>query len=71
MPQLVGRGLTRDEERVLESAALDLVPILEELTPAVRGDDAFLRDALVRVTRQVFRDRVARRPFVVPLIVRI
>ncbi|HZJ56124.1 MAG TPA: ribonuclease J [Myxococcaceae bacterium] len=70
-PQLVGRGLTRDEERVLESAALDLVPMLEELSPAVRGDDAFLREALVRVTRRVFRERVARRPFVVPLIVRI
>ena len=42
-----------------------------KLTPAVRRDDAFLRDAVVRVTRQVFRNRVARRPFVVPLIVRI
>ena len=71
LPQLVGRGLTRDEERVLESAALDLVPLLEELSPAVRGDDAFLRDALVRVTRQVFRERVSRRPFILPLIVRV
>jgi len=70
-PQLVGRGLTRDEELVLESAALDLIPMLEELSPAVRGDDAFLRDALVRVTRQVFRDRVSRRPYILPLIVRV
>jgi len=70
-PQLVGRGLTRDEEQVLESAPLDLVPMLEELSPAVRGDDAFLREALVRVTRQVFRDRVSRRPFILPLIVRV
>ena len=71
LPQLVGRGLTRDEERVLASAALDVVPLLEELIPAVRGDDLVLREALVRVTRQVFRARVARRPFIVPLIVRI
>ncbi|HZX41467.1 MAG TPA: ribonuclease J, partial [Myxococcaceae bacterium] len=71
LPQLVGRGLTRDEERVLESAAPELVPLLEELSPAVRGDDAFLREALVRVTRQVFRDRVARRPLILPLLVRI
>ena len=70
-PQLVGRGLTRDEEQVLESAALDLVPMLEQLSPAVRGDDAFLRDALVRFTRQVFRDRASRRPFILPLIVRV
>jgi len=70
-PQLVGRGLTRDEERVLESAALDLVPLLEELSPSVRGDDAFLREALVRVTRQVFRERAARRPLILPLIVRV
>jgi ribonuclease J len=70
-PQLVGRGLTRDEERVLASAALDLIPMLEELSPEVRGDDAFLREALVRVTRQLFRDRVSRRPFILPLIVRI
>ena len=52
-------------------AALDLLPMLEELSPAVRGDDAFLRDALVRVTRQVFRDRVSRRPYILPLIVRV
>ncbi|HEY3585609.1 MAG TPA: ribonuclease J [Myxococcaceae bacterium] len=71
MPQLVGRGLTRDEEQVLESAALDLVPMLDELSPAVRADDAFLRDALVRVTRQVFRERASRRPFILPLIVRV
>ena len=71
LPQLVGRGLTRDEERVLESAALDLVPLLEELTPAVRGDDAFLREALVRVTRQVFRERAARRPLILPLVLRV
>ena len=70
-PQLVGRGLTRDEEQVLESAALDLIPMLEELSPAVRGDDAFLREALVRVTRQLFRDRVSWRPFILPLIVRV
>ena len=70
-PQLIGRGLTRDEELVLESAALDLIPMLEELSPTVRGDDAFLRDALVRVTRQVFRDRVSRRPYILPLIVRV
>jgi ribonuclease J len=70
-PQLVGRGLTRDEDRVLESASLDLVPMLEELSPAVRGDDAFLREALVRVTRQVFRERAGRRPLILPLIVRV
>ena len=62
LPQLIGRGLTRDEEGVLASAALDLVPLLEELSPAVRGDDAYLREAMVRITRQVFRERAARRP---------
>jgi ribonuclease J len=71
LPQLVGRGLTRDEEQVLESAALDLVPLLEALSPAVRGDDGFLREALVRVTRQVFRDRAARRPLILPLLLRV
>ena len=71
LPQLVGRGLTRDEERVLESAAFDLVPLLEELSPGVRGDDAFLREALVRVTRQVFRDRAARRPLILPILIRV
>jgi ribonuclease J len=70
-PQLVGRGLTRDEEQVLVSASLDLVPMLEELSPAVRSDDAFLRESLVRVTRQVFRDRAGRRPLILPLIVRV
>jgi ribonuclease J len=45
--------------------------MLEELTPAVRGDDAFLRESLVRVTRQIFRQRAGRRPLILPLIVRV
>ncbi|MGZ6077928.1 MAG: ribonuclease J [Myxococcaceae bacterium] len=71
LPQLIGRGLTRDEEGVLASAALDLVPLLEELSPAVRGDDAYLREAMVRITRQVFRERAARRPVILPLLLRV
>lgn len=63
--------LGREGQRALESAALDLVPLLEELSPAVRRDDAFLREALVRVTRQVFRERAARRPLILPILVRV
>ena len=35
------------------------------------GGRQALIEALVRVTRQVFRDRVSRRPFILPLVVRI
>ena len=71
VPELVGRGLTRDEERVLESAGRDLLPRLEELSRSIRGDDAFLREALIREVRQLFRERTARRPVVLPLIFRV
>ena len=47
------------------------MPLLEELSPAVRGDDAYLREAMVRITRQVFRERAARRPVILPLLLRI
>jgi ribonuclease J len=70
-PQLVGRGLTRDEEAVLASATPDVRSLLEELTPTVRGDDAFLRESMVRVVRQVFRERTSRRPTVLPLVIRL
>ena len=71
IPELVGRGLTRDEERVLEGAGRDLLPRLEELSRSVRGDDAFLREALIREVRHLFRERTGRRPVVLPLLFRV
>jgi ribonuclease J len=67
-PRLSGRGLTREEEAVLQSGVADVQALLEELSPSLRADDAWLREELVRVVRRVFRDRTGRRPPVVPLL---
>ncbi|MGO9830511.1 MAG: ribonuclease J [Myxococcaceae bacterium] len=67
-PRLSGRGLTREEERVLEGAVGDVQRLLEEVSPELRADDAWLREELVRVVRRVFRERTGRRPPVVPLV---
>ncbi|MGO9065101.1 MAG: ribonuclease J [Myxococcaceae bacterium] len=67
-PRLSGRGLTREEERLLEGAVGDVQRLLEEVSPALRADDAWLREELVRVVRRVFRERTGRRPPVVPLV---
>jgi ribonuclease J len=67
-PRLSGRGLTREEERVLQSGIADVQVLLDEASPALRADDAWLREELVRVVRRVFRERTGRRPPVVPLL---
>jgi ribonuclease J len=67
-PRLSGRGLTREEEHVLQSGVADVQALLDEVSPSLRADDAWLREELVRVVRRVFRDRTGRRPPVVPLL---
>jgi len=67
-PRLTGRGLTRAEERVLESGLDDVQALLEETSPSLRADDAWLREEVIRVVRRVFRERTGRRPPVVPLL---
>ena len=67
-PKLSGRGLTREEELLLEGAVGDVQALLEEVSPALRADDAWLREEVVRVVRRVFRERTGRRPAVVPLV---
>lgn len=68
LPRLSGRGLTREEERVLESCVPDVQALLDEVSPSLRADDAWLREEVVRVVRRVFRERTGRRPPVVPLL---
>ncbi len=67
-PRLSGRGLTLEEEGVLESGLEDVQALLEQVSPSLRADDAWLREEVVRVVRRVFRERTGRRPPVVPLL---
>jgi ribonuclease J len=67
-PRLSGRGLTLEEEAVLQSGVADVQALLEEVSPSLRADDAWLREEVVRVVRRVFRERTGRRPPVVPLL---
>jgi ribonuclease J len=66
--RLSGRGLTHEEERVLLNGGPDIQGLLEEVSPSLRADDAFLREEVVRVVRRVFRERTGRRPQVLPLV---
>jgi ribonuclease J len=68
-PHLSARGITQSEETHLSRVAQGSRALLEELSPAVRGDDAFLRGELVRVVRRAFKQEFGRKPTVVPLVV--
>jgi len=70
-PRLSGRGLTRDENQVLLDSAEEVLAQLEALSPALRADDALLRDEVIRVVRGIFRERTGRRPLVLPLLLKL
>ncbi|QSQ19712.1 ribonuclease J [Pyxidicoccus parkwayensis] len=70
-PQLSGQGLNLDEQVVLPRVAQEARSIFEELSPQLRGDDALVREELTRAVRRAFKLYTARRPLVVPMVVRV
>ena len=42
-----------------------------EMSPELRADDAWVKEELTRAVRSAFKQRVGRRPTVLPLIVRL
>lgn len=70
-PQLSGQGLNLDEQVVLPRVAQEARVIFEELSPQLRGDDALVREELTRAVRRAFKLYTARRPLVVPMVVRV
>lgn len=70
-PQLSGQGLNLDEQVMLPRVAQEARALFEELSPQLRGDDALVREELTRVVRRAFKLYTARRPLVVPMVVRV
>jgi ribonuclease J len=70
-PQLSGQGLNLDEQVLLPRVAQEARSLFEELSPQLRGDDALVREELTRAVRRAFKLYTARRPLVVPMVVRV
>ncbi|WP_141621384.1 ribonuclease J [Myxococcus sp. AB036A] len=70
-PQLSGQGLSVDEQAQLPRVAQEARALFEELSPALRGDDALVREELTRVVRRAFKAYTSKRALVVPLVVRV
>ncbi len=61
-PVLSGHGLQGDELAALPLAAENARDALAALSPAMRGDDARVREELIRVVRRVFRQLLGSLP---------
>lgn len=70
-PQLVARGVGPEEESLLPRIAETARALFLELSPPVRGDDALVKEELVRSVRRAFKVTTGRRPAVMPVLVRL
>ncbi len=70
-PTAHGQGLQSDERAVLSMVADEVRQALGDVPPALRSDDAKMREEVIRVTRRVFRQLLGARPTVLPLVVRV
>ncbi|HZI10983.1 MAG TPA: ribonuclease J [Myxococcus sp.] len=70
-PQLSGQGLSLDEQVLLPRVAQEAKSLFEEMSVQLRGDDALVREELTRVVRRAFKLYTAKRPAVVPMVVRV
>ncbi|MBU8894299.1 ribonuclease J [Corallococcus sp. M34] len=70
-PQLSGQGLSAEEQGALPRVAEEARAFFSELSPQLRGDDALVREELTRAVRRAFKPYTARRPLVLPMVVRV
>lgn len=70
-PTLQGQALQGDELAALPLAAENTRRALDELSEAVRADDARVREELIRAVRRTFKQLLGTRPTVIPLVVRL
>ena len=70
-PQVSGQGLGLDEQVLLPRVAEEAKRIFGELSTAMYGDDALLREELARAVKRAFKLYTAKRAPVVPLVVKI
>lgn len=70
-PHVWGQGLANDEQAFLSLAGEQAKTALLEVSPALLGDDAFVRDTLVSAVRRTFKQLSGRKPPVMPLVVKL
>jgi ribonuclease J len=70
-PQLTGQGLSLDEQVLLPRVAEDARAFFLEMSPQLRGDDARAREELARAVRRAFKLYTAKRPVVVPMVIKV
>lgn len=70
-PVLQGHALQADEMAVLPLATENARLALTELSEAVRGDDARVREEIIRSTRRAFKQLLGTRPTVIPMVLRV
>ncbi|WP_224241689.1 ribonuclease J [Hyalangium gracile] len=70
-PQLSGHGLSLDEQVLLNRIADEARSLFLQLSPQLRGDDALVREELTRSVRRAFKLFTAKRPLVVPMVVKV
>jgi ribonuclease J len=70
-PQLTGQGLNLDEQVQLPRVAEDARGFFLEMSRELRGDDARVREELVRAVRRAFRLHSTKRPVVVPMVLKV
>jgi ribonuclease J len=70
-PVLQAQALQGDEVAALPLATEGARKNLTELSEAMRGDDARVREELIRGVRRVFKQLLGTRPTVVPIVVRL
>ncbi|MFL5349802.1 MAG: ribonuclease J [Hyalangium sp.] len=70
-PQLSGHGLSLDEQVLLPRIANEARSLFLQLSPQLRGDDALVREEVTRSVRRAFKLFTAKRPLVVPMVVKV
>jgi len=70
-PQLSGHGLSLDEQVLLPRVADEARSLFLQMSPQLRGDDAMVREEVTRAVRRAFKLYTAKRPLVVPMVVKV
>jgi len=70
-PQLSGHGLSLDEQVMLPRMAEEARSLFLQMSPQLRGDDALVREEVTRAVRRAFKLYTAKRPLVVPMVVKV
>ncbi|HSP80466.1 MAG TPA: ribonuclease J, partial [Myxococcaceae bacterium] len=70
-PQLTGQGLTLDEQVMLPRVAEEARALFLQMSPRLREDDAAVREELARSVRRAFKQYTAKRPVVVPMVLKV